>query len=839
MLQPCDLRVEYLENPIGMDEAIPRFSYKLRGNGSKQVRRILTLKDHTSILWEKEEESSETIQLEYDGKALQPFTAYEWSVSVLDDLGEYATASARFETGFMDEAWQAAWITKPDPENKSLLPVQRFFRIFDVGPDLVSARLYFTALGLCAFRINGRDVTEDQFLPGWTDYRVEVPYVAYDVTALLHPGTNRLDADLADGWFNGAIGRGRNGGKDAYGPYNLLKAELHLHKKDGTKDVIVTDRSFQYRSEPCPIRFSDIYMGEKYDATLEDQEELPVPAIELEAPAKTVWHRNEAVRGTVILKPQTITRTADGRFLVDFGQMIAGRERLVLRNMPRGTEIVIRHAEILRGGEIYTESLRAAEAQNTYICSGKCREVCEAHYTYFGFRYLEISGLKALEKDQITARVLTSIRRQTGTFHCSDPLIDRLIENVRWTGRNNAFEVPTDCPQRNERLGWTGDAQMFMNIATYLYDGAPFYNKWCQDIFTASHCGKDGCFPIIAPYFETDLVYSSIWSDSGLIVPLIMYRKYGDKRLLEQGYEKMANWMEKQKLTARDDKPYIVDSSRYGDWLYADRDTDHRFVATAVWHGMHLVMAEIAGVTGRSASDVQYWRDQAEKIRSAFLQEFFDAEEGLREKTQTAAVLALEYQLVREGENACAQTVDFLLDDIRNTQKMHITTGLAGIAHILRVLEKTGNGELIYDLLQQKTCPSWLYQVLRGGTTVWEHWDSLRPDDTLCDPEMNSFCHVALGSCMDWLFEGICGIRSAGEAFRKIRLSPVWTKKLDFAEAAFESPRGTIVSAWKNLPDGSVEWRITIPPNTEAEAVLPDGSLRTLMPGEHLLRSSF
>jgi len=623
--------------------------------------------------------------------------------------------------------------------------------------------------------------------------------------------------------------------------------------------VIASDDSCRIIPDPGPVKYSDIYSGEMFDASIDDTRwRLPdspfavyakkdegnfptavdnhsVPCVAENVSPEIIWRRNAGVRHQGSLSPVSIVHTDAGTWLIDFGKDIAGRERMILRNTRAGAVVTVRHGEWLNpDGTLYTANYRSADAMTTYICGGNAEEVYEPRYTWYGFRYMEISGWPGeLSPNQITAEILGEPLADAGFFRCSDELVNKWAESVRQTLKNDVFEVPMDCHQRDERLGWTGDAQIFMNTSTYFCQGAAFYTKWTYDVFYGADSQKHGCFPIIAPYFSDDLPFSSVWSDAGIYAPLTMYMKYGDVRLLKEGYVRMSRWLDYQ--CECQVKPWIVNSSRYKDWLCLGPDTSSELVATACWYGIHLAMIPLARLLERP-EDADRWTERAKHIKQAFIQEFYDDDGCIRESSQTAALLALRYGLTDERTER--KTLDALLQNIRITNGGHIATGITGTPLMMKTLTQFGQSETAYDLLLQKTAPGWLNEIILGATAVWEHWDSYVPEKGFMDPSMNSFSHCGLGSAGEWLFEGICGIQPLEPGFRSFLLRPNMTDKLDYAEAEFESEYGLIRSAWKHTEDG-FEWKIAVPKNTCAKISIPSME-QTLNPGNYtvLIRSS-
>ena len=869
-----DMRTEYHVSPIGMDEPKPRFSYRVYPSaggalGSRrpdpvppkyQTARRIRVKETKSEreVWDSGwVETGETIQIEYEGEPLKPFTAYTWSVEVKDEAGRASDSretctgpyyfTSTFETGFLGTPWQAEWIgTEPHSEN--LRPVPVFRGETPSVPDAVEARLYITALGLYKPYLNGRDVFEEAtttlssgtpvcMAPGWTDYYHRVQYQAYDVTELIGKKTkNVLSIYLAEGWYAGRISRQwSDGNKPTYGDQPLLKAELHIRRADGSVVKLVTDKNWKYKDSRYVM--SDIYDGEHFDSTI-DTAALPYKdAVVFRSEAldriAVEWQSGEFVREMRTLKPESIRKLDNGTWIVDFGQNFTGRESINLRGTaPKDNVIRIRHAEMLNpDGSLYTDNLRSAKATTTYVGNHGFKP----QFTFYGFRYLGIEGVPEsygnvehfkLTNNNISAKAVFSGLSSTGTFTCSEPLLNKLFENILWGQRSNFLDVPTDCPQRDERLGWTADTQVFANAATYNMDAAAFYTKWLRDLNLCQ--SPEGGYPSFAPdqyqYAAAKgndfFGYASGWSDAGLIVPWVLYTKYGDKRVLEQYFDNMLKWLDLQERNSGG--AYIIDNTVYADWLNMDANLSSAFVSTAYFAAMNTLAARIARVIGRE-DDARKREEIFAKTKKAFRGRFLDENGELKEKTQTAALFVLDFGLCDEPERH--GILDFLVSDITETRKNHLSTGFLGTPLLLRVLTENGQIDLAYKLLLQTSFPSWLYPVTQGATTMWERWDSWNEERGFGDVSMNSFNHYAYGAVADWFYETICGIRPvtddpAARGFKRFRLEPMPGKELKSASASYLSSYGKIESAWERK-ENELVWSFTVPCNTTAEVVFP------------------
>ena len=874
MLTARNLRVEYKTNPLGMDEKMPRFSYELAGTSLRQsAYRIVVTEDGGDVVWDSGfVADSRCAQIVYGGAPFKKFTRYNWSVQVKDENGKlFGTRpeKAFFETGFMDSPWTGKWICARAGDFVTM-PPQRLLRRFEITKKLVRARLYTAALGLYSAFINGKNVTEDIFTPGWTDYHKRVQYQAYDVLKLIKPGKNMLADELAEGWFCGRISRHWSAGKVSYGPHQLICQELHLTYEDGTTEIIASDEQYHTFGGVPSIKMSDIYMGETYDAT-EDNVSWKLPekdnadegtALVFTTPwvevgfwdsfpkhigrnklPSIVWQSGAPVRRIKTISPVSIKkRSVSNTYVVDFGQNLTGRERIKLKKTGQGTVIVIRHGEMLNSdGSVYTANLRSAAATTTYIAANEKNVVYEPSYTYFGFRYVEISGWPGeLKADQIEAVVIHSALEDTGAFECSNPLVNQLFSNIVWGQRGNFLDVPTDCPQRDERMGWTGDTQVFSNVATYNMFSPEFYTKWIHDLNSCQLAG--GGYPAICPdpfHFDSGFFsgFATGWADAGIICPDVMLKKYGDIRLIRKYFDNMKRYLDVQIKAAGNS--LIVNNATYGDWLNINDGTTGPLLSTAYLAGMSRLLAHHARLLGRS-DDEQMLLQQYEAVKAAFRKEFF-VKGHLKEKSQTAALLTLHFDLAdgKDYKNTCAD----LVKSIKVTHKVHLSTGFLGTPLLLKVLTKIGEVDLAYELLQQTTYPGWLYPVTQGATTMWERWNSWNEKTGFGDIHMNSFNHYAYGAVGEWFYETICGIQPMAETleqagFHHFKLAPEFGKSMEYASAAYHSMYGLIASGWRRCGK-NILWMFEVPCGTTAEVELPGAEQALLNAGVEKINGKF
>lgn len=845
------LRCEYLVDPLGIDETSPRLSWLLETSrrGARQVAyrvRVASMPEKLAAghadRWDSGRvESAETTHIVYAGRPLQSRDACHWDVEVWDETGaSVRSAPARWTMGLLERAdWSAKWIAA-DPEiirrdPAAIAPTLTepgtpaiFRRDFSLKSAVKRATLYATARGLLELCANGRCVTDDLFAPEWTDYFKRIHYRTYDVTALLAAGANELSATLGDGWWSGFVGWQET--KARYGSLeNSLLLQLEIELADGSRVTVGTDGA--WRCATGPILSSDMQMGEVYDARRTPRDWLP--AREVAAPdVPLVAQRSEPVRITETRAPVSRTEISPGVHLYDMGQNMTGWVRLTVE-APAGTRVQLRHGERLNpDGTLYTANLRRAQATDVYLCRGDGVEVFEPHFTFHGFQYVELTGLPGTPRaDAVTGYVIHSATPPAGHFECSHAGVNRLWLNGVWSQRDNFLSVPTDCPQRDERLGWMGDAQVFFRTATCNMDVAAFFTKWMIDVEDAQT--PDGIFPDIAPRLPEDINWVGLgnlggaagWADAGIIIPYTFWHVYGDLRLVERHWDAMVRWLDWIERHNPNGLRLNQLGNNYGDWLCIPSDTSFgthspmkNLLATAYWADDAAKMARLARALGR---DVEAARFQAmfEKVRTAFQAEWVRPDGRIAVETQTAYLLALAFDLLPAHLRAAA--ADRLVANIRALD-WHLSTGFVGIGHLNPQLTLVGRADVAYRLLLQESYPSWLFPVLQGATTIWERWDSWTIAGGFHKDGMNSFNHYSLGSVGEWLFRHVLGIELDPEvpAYRRFVLQPFVGRGLDFARGSYRSINGEIRSAWRRA-GARFEWTVTIPANTSARVHIP------------------
>ncbi len=835
--QLCDLRCEYKTRPLAIDETKPRFSWRLEGSrGAMQIERRIVVRRGGNIVWDSGDvKAGDSVLIPYEGAALKPRTAYDWAVTVTLDNGSVVSGASSFETGLMNEGFaHSQWIGAQSGQGTRRYSV-RLSSSFSIDKPIAKARLYATALGLYIPYINGKEITDCRLMPGWTQYEKRVQYKGFDVTAYLSQGRNAFAALLGDGWFCGTISRvAIDAGSCGWGHEPLFRAELHIDYKDGSREVIGTDKKWHSHYLNVATLENDIYHGEEYDASFDDtQWKLDKgdfgSVFTRDWCGKIVWQSGADVEVTRTISPVRATKRPSGVWLLDFGENIVGVERITLKKSHPGAVISLRHGEVLdEDGDLWIQNLAFARQRTTLVC-GKKPIVYTPQFTFYGFRYIEVSGWpEEMSADSLVVEVLSSAAEKTGSFASSDTLLNDFYKSVHRSQQGNFIDVPTDCPQRCERFGWTGDAQVFAETAMLNYDCGAFFTKWIADLYALGE--YNGGFPVVAPYQPGEEVIKTFlagkkpakrpfgnsvgWSDAGIVVPWMLYTCYGDKRVLEQRFDYTSNYIkELYALTGR--------LSTIGDHLSLDK-MPGQFAAKARRIALTDIMVKWAEALGREA-EAKNFRRYAETGRAEFRKEFLD-ENGLpRARMQGALVFVLAYDLAPNKE-AAAKVGDLLAADIKK-RGLHLSTGFLSTPEILKALEKCGKLDLAYQLLLQKTQPSWLYPITQGATTTWERWDGIT-DGKFHENWMNSFNHYAYGAVAAWFYRTICGIRpgegaeSAG--MKHFVIEPKPGVGLDYATCSLRTPYGLVKSGWKREGD-KVVFDFTIPCNTTATIKLPDG----------------
>ncbi len=839
-----NLTTEHLAKNCVTDSPAPRFSFAIKSEkqGAKLASAKITVNG-----WSKE--TSGQILVPYGGEPLMPFTDYEVTVEAEDNFGERNVASMIFETGRMGTPWQAKWITDGSYKftGKGVSPTPMTFRKRIVTKKPIArAVIYSTAMGIYGLDLNGVRIGNDYFAPGFTSYKNYLQYQVYDVTGSL-TGNDELMATVAGGWAVGSFVFTRKNRISA--DRQALLLELRIKYKDGTEEIVGTDESWEVTRE-SNVRMADFYDGELYDATV-DTGKIKWQKASAEKlrinPEITVTY-GSPVKAQEEMKPISCKRLAGGLLVYDFGQNFAGVVRARIEGK-KGQKITFLHSEILKAdGSPDMTLLRTAKATATYLCKDG-GQVYSPRYTYMGFRYVGVEGVEE-ENIELTAYALYSDIAVNGSFECSDELINRLQSNIVWSAKSNFVDIPTDCPQRDERMGWTGDIAVFANTALYNFDLSRFLEKWLRDL-RAEQLKSGGIpntipaqgygFPATMPRMAVDF-----WGDACVLVPWALYLARGDKAILELSYDSMKRYIRAcgfwAKLMSVGKHRYIWHTPsmfHFGDWIAPDVEKmsewqkRSKWTATASYANMSRMLSRIAGILGKKEDEKKYEK-LYKKISGAYVSVFTDGKGKLKKEFQTAYVLPLQFGMFPEKVRAqAAENLAALVEK----NEYGIATGFPGAPYILFALADNGQEETAFRMLENTNCPSWLYEVKAGGTTVWERWDGLGEDGTPNVVEdgrggMISFNHYANGAVGAFLYERIAGIRPLEAGYAKFAFKPLIGGSITYAKGKVGTPYGEIEAGWR-LEGGRYFAEVTVPAGSVCEAWLPDGTMRLLESGHY------
>jgi alpha-L-rhamnosidase len=841
-LKATDLRTEYQSNPIGIDASAPRLSWKLksgRRNVLQTSYQIRVGKDSLSLLagrdlsWDSDaQKSSASVFISYKGYDLESNTKYFWQVRVTDNQGNESAWSSvhSWRMGLLKTSdWKAKWITSSLADTNSG-PSPIFRKVFRSNGGIKAATAFITAHGVFEARLNGKRIGNDYLSPGWTSYHKRLLYHAYDVTSLMRPGANAIGLTLGDGWYRGFIGF--DGQHGYYGKHLSGLLQLEIEFKDGTKQVISTDASWKYSYGA--IRSSDLFNGEVYDARLEKDGWLTVTYNGSQwKEAKVLKAGKEALVASIspparkheVFKAVKLIKTPKGETVIDFGQNLVGWVEFRLKGKA-GSKIMLQHGEVLdKAGNFYNANLRNAKQQITYTFKGNGLESYKPTFTYQGFRFVRVTGnIASLTLSAFKAVAVYSNMDETGTFRTSNPLLNQLQHNIQWGQKGNFLDVPTDCPQRDERLGWTGDAQVFFRTAAFNMNVAGFFTKWMKDVAADQH--SNGSVPFVIPdVLREESSGSTGWGDAATIIPWNMYLCYGDKDILANQYPSMKAWVD---YMNKQSKNHLWNTGfHFGDWLFYrpqdDNDgraavTDKYLIAQCFYANSTQLLVNAAQVLGNREDERKY-TDLLKNIKEAFLKEYLTPNGRLVSGTQTAYVLALNFDML--PKDLRPQAVDFLVKNIKSYNN-HLTTGFLGTPYLCLVLSRFGRTDVAYNLLLQTTYPSWLYPVKKGATTIWERWDGIKEDGSFQTTGMNSFNHYSYGAIGDWMYRVLGGVNTDDTApgYKKIIIAPQPGGKISHASTQLETLYGLTGSNWK-IEDGIFKLDVVIPPNTSATIRLP------------------
>lgn len=846
-IQVTSLTTENLANPLGIDNLKPHFSWQLvskQRNTMQIAYEIKVAESETgfnkNVLWSTGKVTSDqSLHIPYDGKSLEAGKKYYWQVRIWDNKGKTSSwsSTAYWQMGLLKEDdWQAKWIS-PAYKEEEERPSPLLRKEFSISKKIKSATAYITAHGLYEAQLNGKKIGDKYFTPGWTSYKKRLQYQVYDVTDMFKTGNNTIAVMLGSGWYRGYFSLGNF--KDIYGSDISLLLQLNITYTDGSTEVVKSDNS--WKSSTGSVRSSNIYAGEVIDARQEKSGwEMPgfndadwTGVIEQYFPKNIlIGTYNESVTKHEKIIPKKIFTTPKGEQIIDFGQNLVGWITLKVKG-ETGQKITVSHAEVLdKEGNFYTENLRIAKAQDTYILKGRIQETFEPHFTWHGFRYAKIEGYPGeLKPENFEASVLYSDMEKTGSFTTSNELINQLQQNIEWGLKGNFLDVPTDCPQRDERLGWTGDAQVFFRTASFLRGVNNFFVKWMKDVKADQFA--DGSVTHVVPNVLADFERgSSGWGDVATIIPWDMYLAYGDKRILETQYESMKDWI--NYIKSQSNNNLWKQGRHFGDWLFYNVQddlfgdsaiTNKYLIAQCFYaHSVQLLIntAEILGET----NDVIEYKSLLQDIKDAFLNEYITPNGATVSDTQTSYVLALQFDML--PQNLRQQAADRLVANIRKYDT-HLTTGFLGTPYLCHVLSRFNYIDLAYELLFQKTYPSWLYPVTKGATTIWERWDGIKPDGSFENADMNSFNHYAYGAIGDWMYRVVAGldIEGNGVGYKKIRIHPHIGGDFRYVSVDYKTPYGKVSSHWE-IKGSTLKLKTEIPPNTTAFISIPAESLKDI-----------
>lgn len=886
-LSPVSLRCEYRVNPIGIDAAAPRLSWSVTSetSGQRQTAYQVLVASTEEILaggrgdlWDSEKiNTNQTVNVEYAGKALESRQLCFWKARVWDKDGVVSEWSepSRWTMGLLKESdWKAEWISVKDDtpiaasqKTMEFRPARYYRKSFTAQKPIRRAVAYASALGIYELQINGKPISDQMFTPGWSDYIKRVYYNTFDATGLLKSGDNAVGAIVADGWYSGYLGYGllcgygpNRCGRYIYGKTPSVLIQLEIEYEDGSRETVVTDSS--WKANTGPITQADMLMGEIYDARLEqkgwsepgfddgawgkailagengsvkmifsDQAGDREVDLGFHKPAKMQSYSSVPIRPIEELRPVAMTEPEKGVYIFNMGQNFSGVVRIKVKG-EKGTMIRIRHGEMLHpDGRLMTENLRKAQATDTYILRGDGEfETWSPRFTYHGFQYVELTGLSYKpDLDAVAGIVLHSDTPLVSSFECSDPLVNQLFKNVVWTQRSNFFEIPTDCPQRDERFGWMGDAQIYVRTASYNADVAAFYTKWLDDLEESQL--PNGAYPDYAPYpmmhGQPNRGFATAWMDAGVICPYTIYKVYNDRRVIERHYDSMKRFLEFRKKNSPDFLGVNI-CNGYGDWLSLGAPTPIEYIDTVYFAYSAQLMSEMAAAIGRE-DDARDYAKLFENIKQAFQKKYCADDGKLTVDNQTAYAIALLTDLIpKESRRQASDRLAALIQE--NDYRM--STGFLGTRPLLPVLTATGHNDLAARLLQSRRFPSWGYEIENGATSIWERWNSYTKDKGFFDVGMNSFSHYSFGAVCEWMFRDLAGIDAEDAGYKQIVIHPnpptpgsnPEHEAISWVKAEYVSVRGKIKSQWKREAD-RFTLEVAIPANAVAKVYLPETAI--------------
>ncbi|MCC8151320.1 MAG: glycoside hydrolase family 78 protein [Lachnospiraceae bacterium] len=814
------LKTNHLTNPLGFDIRIPTVSFRVEeteGKHPEAIRiRAATEPDFSDIVYDSGKKPDIRMAGERLAVDLEPRTRYYWKTEVWADNGDYAESeTAWFETAKMDEAWDAKWIGSCVLGESS--PV--FRKEFTTEKTYKTGRIYVTGLGLYELYLDGERVGNEYLAPGCTDYNQWIQYQTYETE--VKPGQHKLEVYLADGWYKGRFGLDK--AENVYGDQCMMLLELILKDADGNEVKVVSDESWTVSASD--IMSSSIYDGEVYVPSSGKKNWYPAELID--GPTEKLCARYS--QPVVVKETRTpkILTTPAGETVLDMEQNMAGFVRFYV-DEPKGTRIRMQFGEVLQDGNFYRDNLRTAKAEFVYVSDGIAKEV-GPHFTYYGFRYVKVEGFtKEIQAEQFTGCVLYTDLEQTGWISTSDEKVNQLISNAFWGQKCNYVDVPTDCPQRDERMGWTADTQVFSGTACFNMDSYNFLRKFCHDLYETQK--ELGHVTAVVPAFHEDGPTCSVWGDAATIIPWNLYLYYGDVSILEEQFDSMCRWVDYIKGIdeATGGRRFWDVGFHFGDWLALDGEGDDTFkgstedgyIATAYYYNSSKIVSKAAKILGKT-EEAAYYGTLAGEIKQAMQAEYFTANGRLALTTQTAYALALYMDFAPEGSKE--RIAEFLKEKLK-VNRGYLKTGFVGTYILNKVLSDYGNNDLAYKLLLNEDCPSWLYAVNMGATTIWERWNSILPDGKISGTEMNSLNHYSYGSVLEWMYRNMAGIHLCEDhpGFEQVLIAPQPDYRITSCDMKYVSVSGTYEIHWKVEKTGEFDLAVEIPFDCCATVKLPN-----------------
>jgi alpha-L-rhamnosidase len=834
MLKINNITTENLTEGCITDNPQPRFSFKLQSDRPETFLKSASISVNG---WEIE--TTRQISIPYSGETLKPFTSYKVKVEAIDNHGEKAEAETIFQTGKLEQEWQANWISDLSfkfTEKKTTPKPLTFRKEVVIKGKVRKAWIASTALGIYDLYWNGKKIGLDYFMPGFTDYKNQLQYQVYDVSDHI-TNSGFLEVVVAGGWAVGAFTYKRK--NRIYADRQALLTEIYIEYDDGRIDIIGTDETWEVTADGR-YRMAEFYNGETYDASFDSRKIKWKKAgfEKIKINPNIIAHYGAPVRAHENLTPISCKRSSEGTLIYDFGQNFAGVIHAVIRGT-KGQKITFRHSEVLQYGKLHTELLRSANAEAVYICA-EGEQTYSPRLTYMGFRYVEVKGIEETNI-QLTALALYSNLEQNGEFNCSDSRLNQLQNNIVWGAKSNFMDIPTDCPQRDERMGWTGDIALFSNTACYNFNMSRFLEKWLMDVKSEQRRG--GAIPETIPHipmfgkiesmFPVAIAY---WGDSCILVPWAEYMARGDIDILRNMYPVMKKYLKACKfwaelLSVGKQKRIWKASFQYGDWCapdgeYKDWIKKGKWTATACLMNSNKIVAKVADIL-KEDRDKEYYTKLSDETAEAYLDVFTDGHGKLHEEFQTGYVLPIYYGIFQGKEKKLA--VENLVQLVR-ANNYCIGTGFPGTPYILFALADNGHEEVAFRMLLNEQCPSWLYQVKSGATTIWERWDGINEDGEIKEGDMISFNHYASGAVGDFLYRRILGIEPLEAGYKKFQIKPLLGGELTWASGEVDTPYGKIYTRWE-IQGQNITVNVKVPVGTTCELYLPNNSQKMIGSG--------